>query len=455
MMILIQTIEKRLKGYLNQDRSKKVFINVGNSFLVKILSTIVTLSLIPVSLHYTDANTYGVWLTISSVITWVQFFDLGLSNGLANKLAIVFTDDDNKLARQYISVTYSFLIVIASILCISFLSLSHFINWNKLFNTNIDKETLLFCINYAFACLCLSFILKPINDLLRSKHKHFLTAIIEVTGNSAALICLLVFGRYFHSDIKILAIILGSAYPLSLAVFSIFLYKKRYSYLRPRINFRNFERLREIFGISARFFIINTSIVVILTSNNLLISYFINPESVTYYTIAYRLFSIVLIFQAMIVTPLWPAYTEAFKTNDFAWISKTIGGLNKLNIFLCFAAIAMLFLCPIIYSIWIGPSIKIPFEINLLLALYVIVALFKETYVAFINGSGKLNLQTCFAIIGIILQIPLAYLLLKVLNLGMWGLISLNIFWVLVGYVLWRYQYSILITGRNQSRIWN
>src|SRR6478735_3232462 len=406
-MLLLQSFEKRLRAYLSQGRSKKVFTNVLNSFLVKILSTIVTLSLIPISLHYTDAKTYGVWLTLSSVITWVQLFDLGMSNGLANRLALVFTDNDDKLARQYISVTYSFLIIIASILCILFLSFSHFINWNKIFNTTIDKSTLLFSVNFAFVSLCLTFLLKPVNDLLRSKHKHFLTAIIEVTSNSFAILCMVLFGRYFHSDLTILAIILGGAYPLTLSIFSIFLYRNHYPHLKPKLNFRKFERLREIFGISAKFFIINTSIIAILASNNLLISYFINPESVTYYTIAYRLFSIVLIFQAMIVTPLWPAYTEAFKTNDIPWIRRTIGGLNKLNIFLCFGAIVILFLCQSIYSVWIGSSLKIPFEINLLLTLYVIVALFKEVYVSFINGSGKLNLQTCFAIFSIILQIPL------------------------------------------------
>jgi len=454
-MLLIQTFEKRVKGYLSQGRSKKVFYNVVNSFLVKILSTVVTLSLIPISLHYTDAKTYGVWLTLSSVITWVQLFDLGLSNGLANRLAVAFTHDNNKLAKQYISVTYSFLIVIATALCAVFLSVSHFINWNKIFNTTIDSHTLVFSVNFAFVSLCLTFLLRPVNDLLRAKQKHFLTGIIQVTSNSLALLCLLLFGRFFNSDLRILAIILGGAYPVTLSIFSIFLYKNNYPALKPKLNFRKFERLREIFGISVKFFIINASNIAILASNNLLISYFINPESVTYYTIAYRLFSIVLIFQAMIVTPLWPAYTEAFTTKDFPWIRSTIRGLNKLNIGLAFGVVMVFLLCQPIYAIWIGSSLHIPFEINLLLTLYVIVALYKETYVSLINGSGRLNLQTGFAIASIILQLPLAYLLLKVLNLGMIGILSLNIFWVFVGAILWRYQYSVLTSGGREGKIWD
>jgi hypothetical protein len=163
----------------------------------------------------------------------------------------------------------------------------------------------------------------------------------------------------------------------------------------------------------------------------------------------------VLIFQAMIVTPLWPAYTEAFTIKDFPWIRTTIRGLNKLNIGLAVGVIALLLICQPIYSMWIGASINIPFEINLLLTLYVIVALYKETYVSLVNGSGKLNLQTAFAIVSIILQLPLAYLLLKVLHLGMWGILSLNIFWVLVGCILWRLQYNVLTSSGRHGKIWD
>ena len=119
-MFLLNSIERRLGDILHERRSRTVFYNVANSFIVKIFSTIITLSLVPVSLHYIDKEAYGVWLTLASVITWITLFDLGLSNGLTNKLSEAFAKDDINLAKTYISTTYSFMVVIVVFLCIIF-----------------------------------------------------------------------------------------------------------------------------------------------------------------------------------------------------------------------------------------------------------------------------------------------------------------------------------------------
>jgi O-antigen/teichoic acid export membrane protein len=453
-MILSKTIEKSFGNILKEKRSKRVFVNVANSFLVKIFSTAVTLSLIPVSLRYTNAETYGVWLTLSSVITWVQVFDLGLSAGLANRLAVAFAKAETKLAKAYISTTYSFMIVIMIFCSATFFAVCNFIDWNKIFNTTIQRSTLLFVVKCTFSSLCLSFLLKPLNDVLKAKQKHFLLGIISLSGNLLALLLIVLLGKYFDSKFIFLAVVLGGSYPFTLLIFSVFFYSNSLKELRPKISLLKFNHLRNIFGISIKFFIINASVIIMLSSNNFLISFFVNPESVTLYTIAYRLFSIVLIFQYMIVTPLWPAYTDAFTLKDFVWIRAMVGRINKLNLMLCFGVLLLSSFAPYIYSIWIGSSLFIPIEINLLLALYVIIALYKETYVSFINGSGQLNLQTLFSLGTLILQIPLAYFLIRVCKLGLNGVLILNIFWALFGLFLWKYQYSIIMRGLQKRRIW-
>ena len=444
-MSFVSAIQLQLHNILKEPRSKKVFLNVLNSFLVKAFSVAITLSLVPITLHYTDAKTYGVWLTLSSTITWVNLFDLGLSNGLTNKLAASFATKETDRAKSYISTTYSVMILIVALLCAIFFALVNSINWNALFNTSIEKETLLLAVKCTFLSLCATFLLKPVNDILRAMQKHFLSSSIQVSGNLLALLGIILFGKYVSAKFIFLAVVLGFSYPLVLLLFSLVFYTRN-KYLRPKINLLRFPYFKDIFSISIKFFIINASIIAILTSNNFLISFFVNPESVTYYTIGYRLFSIVLIFQYMIVAPLWPAFTEAYVVKDFLWIRSTISRINKLNFTLAVAVILMLVVCQYIYAAWIGAAVAIPFEVNLLLAIYVVIALYKETYVSFVNGSGQLNLQTAFSVAAIALQIPFAYFLIKVCGLGLPGILLLNIFWVFAGLLLWRYQYSTIIS---------
>ena len=43
--------------------------------------------LVPLTIHYINPTRYGIWLTVSSIIGWVSFFDIGFGNGLRNKFA--------------------------------------------------------------------------------------------------------------------------------------------------------------------------------------------------------------------------------------------------------------------------------------------------------------------------------------------------------------------------------
>src|SRR6185312_13112956 len=95
----------------DNQRSKLVVKNVYKSLIVKVFSTLITLSLISVSIKYIDKQNYGVWLTLASVVTWLSVFDFGLSNGLTNRLSEAFAKGDCKLAKIYLSTTYFILII--------------------------------------------------------------------------------------------------------------------------------------------------------------------------------------------------------------------------------------------------------------------------------------------------------------------------------------------------------
>lgn len=455
LLTLTQNISSRINQLSQEERSKKVLVNVLSSFGVKIFSMVITLTLVPVSLKYTDKDTYGVWLTLSSVITWFNLFDLGLSNGLTNKLAASFALGDQKKARMYLSTTYGFLFVIVLFCALCFFVANNFINWNAVFNTTINREELRTAVTVTFLSFCSTFALKPLNDLLKAKQKHFIQSIIQVSGNLVALLSIYFWGSHASSKFLFLCFALGFSYPASLLLASIIFYAGSFKNLLPRLDKFSRRCLKEIFGLSAKFFVIQLSVIMILTSNNFLISHFVDNQNVTYYNIAYRLFSIVSVFQIMIMTPLWPAFTDAFTLKDYGWIQRTIAKSQKLGLLLCIPLLLMLAFCTKIYALWVGPSIHIPQNVNILLALFIAIWLFKEPYVSFINGAGKLNLQTAYSVVTIVLQIPLAYFLSKICHLGISGILLTNIFWIALALILWKTQYNMIIHKRTERKLWN
>ncbi|MBQ5689942.1 MAG: hypothetical protein IIV24_00450, partial [Alistipes sp.] len=68
-------------------RSKALKKNVYIMMLIRGLSFLISFLYVPLLYGALDTNSYGVWLTLTSLVAWVAMFDIGLGNGLRNKLA--------------------------------------------------------------------------------------------------------------------------------------------------------------------------------------------------------------------------------------------------------------------------------------------------------------------------------------------------------------------------------
>ena len=84
-------IRKLFKG---SERTAKVKKNAIGSILIKGWSILISLILVPMTMDYLSPEIYGIWLTVSSVIVWLNFFDVGFTLGLKNKLAEALAEGD-------------------------------------------------------------------------------------------------------------------------------------------------------------------------------------------------------------------------------------------------------------------------------------------------------------------------------------------------------------------------
>ena len=78
---------KILKLLPSSGRSKDAVNNIALSLVGKAISVLSSLLIVPLTINYVNPTRYGIWLTLSSIIAWVSFFDLGMGNGFRNKFA--------------------------------------------------------------------------------------------------------------------------------------------------------------------------------------------------------------------------------------------------------------------------------------------------------------------------------------------------------------------------------
>jgi O-antigen/teichoic acid export membrane protein len=429
-------------------RSRKVILNAFNSLFVKVFSIVANFSLMALAIDCVNSENYGLWLTITSVITWIGIFDFGLVSSLKNKIAEAVAFHDLPLGRKYVSTTYAILLMIIVPIWIIFVFVNPIVNWHYIFNTSISKDVLDKITLCVFTGFCLQFLLKPISSILSGDQKHFIDAFIVFIGNVASVALILLFRNYIRGSMLQLSLILVIMPCFVSLVATFILFRTKYKGFAPGMGFVDFGYRKELLGVGFKFFIIQLAGLVIYSSNNFIISHLIGNEQVTAFNITFRYFSVITILYSLVNAPIWTGYAEAYALGDWAWIKKATHQGNRLCTLLLLLTLIMLLLSSWVYKIWIGNAVNVPFTLSALVAINIAFNNYGSTYTAFINGTGKIRLQTIISVLASILHIPLGYLLIKVMGFGLNGLVILTTIWSVMSLILWRFQYKKIV---NQS----
>lgn len=178
------------------------------------------------------------------------------------------------------------------------------------------------------------------------------------------------------------------------------------------------NRMGGLMDIGFKFFLIQLSSLVIYTTSNLIISNKLSPEEVTPYSISFRYFNIIFMVFTIIVSPMWSAVNEAYNREEYDWIKRTMKTLNRVLMVLAVVVLFMILFSDIVYRLWLGTSVIVPFDLTVLLATYVFLLTISSLYSNFLNGMNKLNIQLYTLVIAGIVFIPLSILLLEVMGVS-------------------------------------
>lgn len=393
-------------------RSVNLKKNVFASVLLKGISILVSLALIPATIDYVTSELYGVWLTISSILSFLSFFDIGLSNGLKNKLTESIANNDWKRGKELVSTTYISMTVVFLPLTIIASFVIPFIDWTKLLNVNsIYENDIVIVMEILVAFFCMQIVVNVLTSVISAFQKVALSQLFGVLGNILSLLLILFIKHIAPASLELLSFIMVGPTLLITIIASLILYTNRFRNVAPNIHYFNKSMLGDLFSLGIKFFIIQIQFIIIYQSTNILISHVSSPENVTAYNIAYRYLSIAMIIFNIFTAPLWPAYTDAFTKKDFVWMHAIRKKMHILLLICCVGCILMAVVSPWVYDLWIGNQVYVPALMTWLVAIYVIVYGLTQVNATVISASGKMQLSTIVTCIGMLVYIPLALLL--------------------------------------------
>lgn len=443
-------ISKITKG---SERSVAVKKNILGSLIVKGVSIVISLMLVPMTLGYVSQELYGIWLTLSSVMMMLSFFDVGFSLGLKNKLAEAIALGQWDRGRSLVSTTYLMMVIIFVPLClvleliIPFIDWASFLNVDSVYNDDVIKSMFVVA-----ACFCLQMIFHTITVIVAAFQKVALSNTFPVLGNIISLIVILVLTHTCESSLVLLTATLSAAPIIIMAIATVILFSTSFKKVRPSFKYASKEYVKDLWSLGYKFFLIQIQVVVMYQATNFLISNVSGPNDVTAYNISYRYLNVAMMIYNIILSPMWPAFTDAYARKDYQWMNSMYKKMVKIFAASAIIMIVMVIISPISYKIWIHDRAVIPLEMTIAVCIYMIINTWNNLHTISLNGFGKIKMQTIISLTAVAIHIPFSLLLGQMFQ-GRGVIYSLAILTFLSS-IFYYYQVRMILNNTAHG-IWN
>lgn len=411
------------------ERSVKAKKNIIKMIFLKGGNILIGLLLVPMTIGYVDSENYGIWLTLSSMVAWMSFFNIGLNNGLKNKLGEALAKGDMKLGKKYVSTTYAMLCLIFIPLMVILLFGVPVFDWYSVLNVSESVgNSLLAAICILVVYFCLNFILSTINVVLQADQNPAGASLREFVQQFFSFAIIWVLTLTSEGSLLKLCVALCASPLVVSSIFNITLFTGRYKKIAPSFRSIDFKVVPSLLNLGIKFFIIQIAGIIQYQMSNFLILRYIGATEVTAYNIAYKYISVLWMAWSIMVAPIWAAVTDAVAKGDFEWIRNTQKKYLKLLSFFTMCGFLMIAISPWVYQIWIGDKVAITPLLSLFVFLYLWVMMFGNVYVSILNGAGILNLQMYSCLISPFVFLFTFYICFYVIELGVISVIIASIF---------------------------
>lgn len=416
-MELLQKL-KALKTKIGEKVDKDTSTVISNTFfafLIRGISLFISLFTTPAFIRYFDDNAVlGVWYTILSVLMWVLNFDLGLGNGIRNRLVKDLAQKDFKSAKTTISSGMFACLIISAVLSLIGIVLLLSINLVELYNIDanvITNETLLFATIVVFLSIIIRFFLTTVSSIFYALQKSSINNFLALCVSVLQLAFVLIFD-FGNPSKNLIALSIGYLVlsNLPVVVAGIIVFATKLKECKPNIKYVKSDRMKAVMNIGVVFFLCQILYMLLINTNEFIVTSLYGPQFTTEYSFYYRLVSLISTVITLATTPIWSMVTKVSEEKNYDWLWKLYSKLKLIG----WGAVLIQFLfipfMQFVMNIWLGAN---AIQINYLTAFFF--ALFGGAFVyssmlsCVVCGMARMKLQMIFYGIAVILKFALVY----------------------------------------------
>ena len=396
---------------------------MSQAMVYKGASMALSLLYVPVVLNYLGDYKYGVWASILSILSWITYFDLGIGNGLRNRLSEAVASETPRISpKALISSAYAILSLVVTVVALVCGVVIAFVDWPALLSAWDVGESLLCVVELSFLGMCFSFVLTLCNSVYYALQRAQVVNLISVCQQAVMLLSVWLLSLTDSRSLIAVAVFYVVSNILVYGVFTIYVFARNRE-LAPSPHSCSRAVAKDVGGLGIMFFITQVATLVLFTTDNLIVSNLFGPEQVTVYTTANKVFTVLSSLFAALVVPLWSKTTVDFARGDIAEIRRTLDKMHMLFAIALAGVIAMVLVFKPLVRLWLGRDLGFDDLLITLMGVYAVVYMWNTIYSQVINGLTLVNFMVAVACVQAVLNIPLSVFLATSCGLGVNGVL--------------------------------
>ncbi|MBW8359992.1 MAG: hypothetical protein K0M63_09375 [Weeksellaceae bacterium] len=377
-----------------------VLKSIIGSTIFKIASSIVSLIAVPLLLKALGTYNYGVWVTLTALVGWLNIFDFGSGYSLKNKVTESLVNKDKSYLQILIAGTIQFYVLATFVILLVF-GCSFFVI------AALRENAILSVILYLPVILAFPFTLG--HFIVQGLKKFNLLNFLLLFQSLLWLITIVLYSYgIIQLNIYKVAFIYGLLYVLiNFSIFYISL-----SYLKFKweelLNFSHFTSSKDSLLVGGRFFLLQLSTLMLFSLGNLMTYDNLQVKDVAQFDTINKIFLIGMTFFSVIIGVFWAEISHAKALKQKVLLFKAKNQLLWISLFFSIGTCIVAYFMPFIVPFWTNGIINIEFTQLLPFVFLVVIQYFAYSGAVFLNAFEDLNGQVVLSVAASVFIIPLA-----------------------------------------------
>jgi O-antigen/teichoic acid export membrane protein len=369
----------------------------------------------PLLVRYLGPERYGIWVTLSTAMTWLAILELGISPTLTNRVAAAFSQGRRDKAAEIFMTSFLLLGSVGATALVLFVALKQHICWERLFNvTNaalIPDLRLAVTVAVMVSLVGLPFGL--VGRLLNGYQRVQTTNLVSIVSTTTALAGILGV-VLFHGGLPELAFAQFGGVVFVNALTLVWI-SRNYFRAHGRLPEKfSVAQIRDMMREGGGFLILQLAGLMVFSTDNFVLSHYLGPDSVTPYSVTMRFTGYAAALQSLATSTIWATYAEAWARGDVRWIAKIYAQITRLTICVTGSAcIAIAIFGRALIGYWAGMVARPPENLLIAMSIWTFIYAFSINQATVLGASGRIRIQIIASVITAFANLSLAILLVR------------------------------------------